>query len=797
MLENKTSEMNRVAIITMTGGSNYGNALQNYAVLHLAELCGYEATTIKISTTKGYHDSIVPASPLLTKIKPSHLRAVMRNRANISYGAKNDIDFKAPNIKRIMRNSADWEELNERKRNIFSSFQKEFLHYSDFDISNTSFNLPNLKSFAAFITGSDQVWNPNYRTNSLVEFLQMVPVEKRIAFAPSFGVSRIPEQRRAQYATWLSEIPYLSVRELEGAEIIKELTGKDVSVLFDPTFGITPEEWAAFSQKPSGFTLQPDQYVLCYFLGNRTSKYTKFIMRYAENHHCSIVDVMDIMQPENYCYSPQEFLWLLRHARAVFTDSFHGCAFSVIFSKAFVAFSRIDYDGAPQLSRIATLLSRTSLGGRLFSADGIKSVNQVDSIDFTIAERVVREERKTMTAFLQNALDLASVATCNPHLAPVDHCTGCGACANACGKHAIKMEPDSEGFLYPTIDKDLCVRCHNCETVCPQDKNTETQGAEPEAYYAFSRNRSVCENSSSGGVFSELACAVMNDGGIVVGAGFDRSFAVCHTVSETPNELKAIRTSKYVQSYTGNIYSKVKEALLHGQRVLFSGTPCQVEALRGFLGKDYEKLLLIDIICHGVPSPGLWKSYLAQEHSGKGIEAINFRSKEVGWNNFSFRVDYSDGTHYCKTKTEDPFLRGFLSNLSLRPSCYQCQYKTVSRSSDITLADYWGAESVHPKLDKQEGVSLVLVHTAKGREAFSGIQDSVVYGETDLDQAISLNSAACKSVEMPPNRPQFFRLCQRGSFKSAVSQCLKVSKSRIVRRKLRRFAHVILRSIGV
>lgn len=762
----------KIAIATMTGSANYGNALQNYAVLRLIEQCGYEAETLHITTKNGYPDAPKHEQSLMSKLKPGYIRDFLHLRQGMTCGAKNDSDF-APALYATLKENADaWKQSSLRKQARFNAFKKETLKYTDFDINNIFFDLPRLEQYAAFVTGSDQVWNPYYKTNSLVEFLQFAPQQKRIALAPSFGVSAIPESRANEYSQWISEIPHLSVREEAGAKIIRELTGREATVLLDPTFGLTKEEWISFARKPKDFSLKPDSYVFCYFLGNRTCAYTKAIHRYAEKNHCQIIDVYDVQQLENYCYDPQEFVWLLVNAKAVFTDSFHGCAFAINMQKPFVVFDRVGDGCITQSSRITTILDKTGLQERKF--EKLKS-DQIDRVDFSSSQQAITEGRKKLIDYLRNSLEQAVVAETDIHLAPKRHCTGCGVCSNVCPKQAISMTPDSEGFLFPTIDSKRCIKCGACEKVCPADATWLTE-QQTEAYYAFSKDETICKKSSSGGMFTELARNVIANGGIIYGAGYDADFKVVHTAAETMDELENLRTSKYVQSDTRDVYRHVQEQLQKDRQVLFSGTPCQVVALKAFLGKNYNTLLTVDIICHGVPSPGLWETYLDQNHRQKTIQAISFRDKSLGWNDFAMKVSYTDGTAYRELATKDHFERAFLANLTLRPSCYQCQYKTIDRVSDITIADYWGVETVHPELKEQQGVSLVLVHTSKGQKAFDACDKHICFGTTDLMKATSMNTATTHSVHWPEKRNLLFETLETKSFNDTVELCLKKSK---------------------
>ncbi len=351
-------------------------------------------------------------------------------------------------------------------------------------------------------------------------------------------------------------------------------------------------------------------------------------------------------------------------------------------------------------------------------------------------------------------------------------CSGCGACSNACCKGAIQMVADSEGFLYPHIDEALCIGCGACEKACPARKIKQPDTA-PKAYYAWSKNEDIRTQSSSGGVFTHLTEYILSQGGVVVGAIMDEDLVVRHAVISSEDELYKLRTSKYVQSDTGDVYRQTKAALKAGKPVLFTGTPCQIAALKQYLSRDYESLYLQDIICHGVPSPGIWQEYLRQTQGGKDIETVSFRDKTESWYRYSLAISYKDGSSFRECYTDNDYMKAFLANLSLRPSCYQCHYRGIGRVSDITLADYWGVYTVHPELPGKNGISLVLTHSAKGERLLADIRNDIFQGETDFAKAISLNPAYTHGIKKPKGRTAFFQ-----NFKKLPFQVLVVKYSR-------------------
>lgn len=329
-------------------------------------------------------------------------------------------------------------------------------------------------------------------------------------------------------------------------------------------------------------------------------------------------------------------------------------------------------------------------------------------------------------------------------------CCGCHACTNICPKKCISMDPDEEGFLYPNVNHNSCIKCGLCKSVCPILTKQLDIKKEPKAYACFNKNEEIRSKSSSGGVFSALADHVLESGGGIFGAGFNKDMEVIHQYVDKKEDLDILRMSKYVQSRIGETYKKAQELLDAGRKVLFSGTPCQIEGLKKFLRKDYENLLTQDLICHGVPSPAILKGYLKHrsEISGSKVSKVEFRSKVTGWKKFSFLIKFENQTIYKKNPYRDQYMNMFLFNKNLRPSCHDCKFKKISRVSDITLADFWGVKNVAPDMDDNKGTSLVLIHSEKGAKFFEEIKDNLQIIEVDFQKAIKRNpmiKTSCKS----------------------------------------------------
>lgn len=338
-----------------------------------------------------------------------------------------------------------------------------------------------------------------------------------------------------------------------------------------------------------------------------------------------------------------------------------------------------------------------------------------------------------------------------------EQCTGCHACFNTCPQNCISMESDKFGFLYPVVEYGKCTDCDLCKNVCPIIHRKKIRN-EPKAYACMNRNERVRLESSSGGIFTLIAELIINKGGIVFGAKFDEDFSVVHNYAETSIDLKEYRGSKYVQSKIGESYKQAKSILKQGRQVLFTGTPCQVGGLKSYLGQDYDNLFCIDIVCHGVPSPKVWTKYVSYRENcaGAPVQRIAFRNKDEGWKRYSVSFSFENDTEYRQTLDKDLFMRAFLRNICLRPSCYACNFKTLHRESDITLADFWGIQNVLPEMDDDKGTSLVFVNSIKGEYIFNQVKDNICYKEVDINEAVSYNSAAIISVKYNPNYEYFF-----------------------------------------
>ena len=355
-------------------------------------------------------------------------------------------------------------------------------------------------------------------------------------------------------------------------------------------------------------------------------------------------------------------------------------------------------------------------------------------------------------------------------------CVGCGVCSSVCTQGCISMEENNEGFLYPVIDIEKCINCGLCEKRCPQNvvHNTEIS----KFYMAWHKNREILMKSSSGGVFSVLANEYIKNNGKVYGAAYDENFNVMHIGVDTLEGLKKIRGSKYVQSNTLDTYSNVKKDLQEGKQVLYSGTACQIAGLNKFLDKNYENLLTVDIVCHGVPSQKLfkkYKEYIENKYNGR-IEEISFRNKEKrGWG-LNLKIKLDNGKIIRKFAYIDPYYKAFVNGDIYRECCYNCKYANSNRVGDITLADYWGVANVHPEFYDGKGVSAVIVNNQKGIDTWNKVKDELEYIETSVEFIKKYNPNLVKPTYRKKSRDYIYNKLDEKDFKKFIKENLKFKK---------------------
>ena len=349
----------------------------------------------------------------------------------------------------------------------------------------------------------------------------------------------------------------------------------------------------------------------------------------------------------------------------------------------------------------------------------------------------------------------------------LNKCTGCSACYNVCPKHAIKMVRDEEGFLIPNIDNELCINCGLCKKKCPVI-NKKSNFSLNECYAGYSKRESI-KKSSSGGIFGVIATYILKSNGAVIGACLEND-ELKHIVIEKKEDLNKVRGSKYLQSDISSVYKFIRNNIKE-KLILFVGTPCQVAGIKSVFDSKYENLICIDLFCHGVPSLKVFEKYLNElerEHNDIVI-GYDFRSKQESWENYKNVI-------YFKTKKiemnyyDNPYMKLFLNNISLRKSCYNCNFKLGNKYSDLTLGDFWGIKSFHPDIYNSSGVSAVIVNTEKGLKILNKILDQCTFKKCSIREILTFNKSLKKSAPRNKKREKFFKKLNSMTIKEMSSK---------------------------
>lgn len=340
------------------------------------------------------------------------------------------------------------------------------------------------------------------------------------------------------------------------------------------------------------------------------------------------------------------------------------------------------------------------------------------------------------------------------------HCTACEACRSTCPTGAISMEPNEKGFMCPVIAHDKCTLCGACKIICPANSTGDINGDQivKKVFAGWIRDKKIREESSSGGVFSEIANYVLNKSGAVFGARWTDDFSVVFDYCTDSQGLRRFRGSKYVQGRIEDSFIKAKEFLDNGKDVLFSGTSCQIAGLKSYLKKDYEKLITVDLICHGVPSPMVFKDYIGymEKKYNDTAKSVCFRYKKPAWSSCSVRIEF-ENTIYLNSILVDPYFIGFDKNFYLRDCCYKCNYANLNRVSDITIADFWKYRPKNWKMNNYDrGCSLMIVNTQKGVDVFDDVCKKMAYEERTIDEAIDGNSGLLKPYSKAKGADKFW-----------------------------------------
>lgn len=690
--------MKKIGIMTWFSYYNYGSALQVTALNSKIKELGYKTEIINY-IPHGQVRTLDDGKILKYCIKK--LISKIKNR-NLNDIEDKDRDLK---FKNFLDRNLSFTDLCETKSDLFKLNDK----------------------LDAFVCGSDQIWapirfNPKY-------FLDFVSDDrKKIAYAPSIGLEKIEDKFiEKRMANLIEKFDYLSVREHQGKKLIKEICGKEAKVVLDPTLLLSKEEWGNF-EKPYKSN---DKYILCYFLGDNDKNWNhvKEVAK-RERLKIKIIPVFNKDYKRGYevcdAVGPGEFLTLLKNAELICTDSFHGTIFSINYEKNFYVYERFrSNDKISQNSRINNILNLLNLNNRLITINNKSNINTM-KIDYEEAINKLKFLRKESLEFLDSSLK-KSVTDKSFDYTITNTCCGCGVCKEVCNHDAIKISLNESGFNEAIIDKDKCVKCGLCKKVCPFNGHSgEKINKETANLYSMkSTNKDTLLKSSSGGVAFEISKLYIKNNYNVFGCFYDSDinrarYDIC--TENDKKELRKFQGSKYIQSI---LDEEVIKKLIKSDKCLVFGTPCHISGIDSLLRLKgvRDNYILIDLICHGVPTNNLWQSYInlkKESNNFVGNVNVDFRAKEAGWRNISIKIE-NEKKKYLKNENEDEFYSFFTLGNCYSEACYECKYRTKS-SADIRIGDYWGNRFV----DDKTGVSMVISLTDKGNEVVKNINNKSI-----------------------------------------------------------------------
>lgn len=648
--------------------------------------------------------------------------------------------------------------------------------------------LPQLNAFCdKFVVGSDQLWNYGIsKWFGKSFFLDFANDDKlKVSYGTSFGHAKsfTPMEHLSDTTRYLNRFDAVGVREDTAVRVLYDEFGIEGCQVLDPVFLMDSKIYEEIAGDNSPVT---NDYLLAYVL-DPSPELGAALKKLAKQKGLELVVLSDargtakqgndlegskaLLGIKDVHLCPDAVTWLryIKNASYVVTDSFHGACFTLIFGRQLIVLANKER-GAERMQSLANQFSLWDVVA--FNAAELDDIIDRDSrVDYNFFTSVLEHEKAFSRDWLQKALRtdkrMAEDITC----VTKKECCGCGACFNACPFEAIQMVSDSEGFLYPHIDREACRSCGRCKKVCPSLNPHYEKWKVPAMFAGYTKDE-IREQSSSGGVFSLVARRVLANGGVVCGAAFDDAFHLKHVVISTEEDLGPLRMSKYMQSDTQKTYTEIKKALDDNREALFVGCPCQVAGLNSFLGKNYPKLITIDLLCHGGPSQKIFQKYLAEVHGGHEIAHVGFRDKDFfGWSH-EMTVRYKDGKTVRSRYGQDVYYRAFDKAWSVRPHCQVCNYARLPRQGDLTLGDFWGVARYSEEYTDGRGTSIISVNSSKGLHVLSDLEEDLdVLGGINLQYVLEHGQPFAKPFNNTPLRNRFHRLAEDASLEKAVECC--------------------------
>ncbi len=697
----------KAGVITFHSANNYGATLQTWALQKVLKDYGIEASVIH------YHPDIIDKLYDPMMMKQGFKRSLKKLELSI---------FHRQSLLRYQK----CQSFLQKNFNLTGDFRTyDELVYAKLDLD-------------AYIVGSDQVWNPKhiggYDPAYYLEFAQ--PGKKKIAYAASIGSDFIDPKYKDRMREALSGYTGISVRESSIKDALQELCEKKIKVVLDPTMLLVKEDYEEI-KVPSN---RKEPYILVYMI-EKNEQVIAFANKISVALGLPVIQRRNVAGFTNelesfYTADAGEFIGLIEGAEYVITNSFHGTVFSILYEKPFVSMLHSDTG-----SRTVDLLTGLGLQSHIL-------YDIVDFIDFSMfritqprqLRTKIEDLKKSSTEFLVKSLgvsDRYNKLKC-PTKITKEKCYGCNACMDSCPVKAIRMKEDKEGFLYPVTDMKKCTDCGLCKKVCIRKYPHTVKYAQeyPKAYSAYNTKQEERAASSSGGIFPVLAKYTIEErNGVVVGVKYNKSMEAVAAIADNMEDVRKFTGSKYVKSDFRGMFLQVKKLLNEGRFVLYTGLPCECAGLRSYLRKEYENLLICEILCHSAPSPKVFKKYVAalsEEYQSK-IVNIDFRNKKNGWkpSDNQFVVTMENGKLRSEPTSDNAYYRAFINGYISRPSCNNCRYTFTSRAGDITIGDCWAIGTVAPEMNDNKGVNLLLVNTSKGEQIFQNVSKQLRLKQCD------------------------------------------------------------------
>lgn len=705
----------KVGIITVHRNVNYGANLQAFASCKYINNLAIDAEIIDY-----YPKELDKDNYLFSWLK-------------LSYDCGKTKSF-PHNLKLAVALAASAHSKNKRLKGFYS-FRKKYCKLSQrFESFKDIVN----GGYTDVVCGSDQIWNPDVTKGiNPYYFGDINGVSNKIAYAASMGKAAYNEDDEKKAGELIKNIDYVSVREANSVEYISNISGKNVIDVCDPVFLLSKEEYEKIAEPIKA----KKPYLLVYSV-IKNPEMIKSARKYAEENNLTLVEIcQDKSRHAKHIQlstaSPEEFLGAIDGAEAVVTNSFHGTAFSLILKKDFYVFENKKRKG-----RISNLLAKAGLEERI-----VEDVQNLPPIDYNKVIKKLDDYTNPSKEFLKTALSSSKKPL-------TDNCVGCGACKSVCKANAITITKDSFGFIKSYIDTDKCVGCNMCYKTCPAISVPEKSA--PQRISAFKAEDKIRKNSTSGGAATAIAEAIINGGGAVYGASLDEKFKLKHIRVDNIEDLSLLKGTKYIQSDMTDCFDSIKNDLENNKLVLFIGTPCQVAGVRNFITQqkiNAQKLFLCDIICHGVPSPKVFGDYIEwlEKTENEKIKKYFFRNKAFSWRGDSSAVETSSGLKRSRNITG--FMSLYYSSNITNDACFNCNFTSTDRVSDITVSDFWGIEKEKPDFEDSLGVSMVMLNTEKGKSLFETVKGESVEATLDNAKQPQLHTPVKK-----PESYQSFRL---------------------------------------